>query len=97
MAHSLAREAEAELDQIWRYVAEQSGSLEIADRLIDLITERFFILSRYPHAGKLRPELSHGIRSFPVGEYVIVYRAEADQVRVLHVMHSSQDIRAIFK
>lgn len=35
MAHSLAREAEAELDQIWRYVAEQSGSLEIADRLID--------------------------------------------------------------
>ena len=97
MAHRLAREAEAELDQIWRYVAEQSGSLEIADRLIDLFTERFFILSRFPLAGKLRPELSHGLRSFPVGEYVIFYRAEEDHVRVLHVMHGRRDISAIFK
>lgn len=84
------------MDQIWQYVAEQSGSLEIADRLIDLITERFFILSQYPHAGKLRPELSRGIRSFPVGEYVIVYRVEEDHVRVLHVMHGRRDVRAIF-
>ena len=42
MAHRLAPEAEAELDDIWYYVAKESGSIEIANRLIDSITDRFF-------------------------------------------------------
>jgi len=37
MAHRVAPEAEAELDNIWYYVAKDSGSIEIADRLIDSI------------------------------------------------------------
>jgi hypothetical protein len=41
MAHRLSPEAEADLDDIWFYVARESGSLEIADRLIDSITQRF--------------------------------------------------------
>jgi hypothetical protein len=41
MAHRVAPEAEAELDNIWDYVAKESGSTEIADRLIDSIAERF--------------------------------------------------------
>ena len=48
MGHRLAPEAEAELDDIWYYVAKESGSIEIADRLIDSITERFFLLASYP-------------------------------------------------
>ena len=40
MAHRVAPEAEAELDNIWDYVAKESGSIEIADRLIDSIAER---------------------------------------------------------
>jgi hypothetical protein len=45
MAHRVARQAEAELDAIWYYVAKESGSIEIADRVVDSITERFFLLS----------------------------------------------------
>ena len=41
MAHRVAPQAEAELDNIWYYVAKESGSVEIADRLIDSITEAF--------------------------------------------------------
>ena len=37
--HRLA--PEADLDDIWYYVAKKSGSIEIADRLIDSITEIF--------------------------------------------------------
>ena len=44
MAHRLAPEAETELGNIWYYVARESGSIEIADRLIDSITERFYFL-----------------------------------------------------
>ena len=46
MAHRLAPEAEADLDDIWYYTAKESGSIEIADRLIDSITERLFLLAK---------------------------------------------------
>jgi hypothetical protein len=41
---------------IWWYVAKQSGSIEIADRLIDSLTERFYLLARYPQLGRRRDE-----------------------------------------
>jgi plasmid stabilization system protein ParE len=56
MAHRVAPEAEAELDNIWYYVAKESGSVEIADRLIDSITERFYLLACHPHIGRHRDE-----------------------------------------
>ncbi len=37
MAHRLAPEVESELDNIWYYIATESGNVEIADRLIDSI------------------------------------------------------------
>jgi plasmid stabilization system protein ParE len=49
MAHRVAPEAEAELDNIWYYVATESGSTGVADRLIDSITERFYLLASHPH------------------------------------------------
>lgn len=34
MAHRLSPEAEAELDDIWFYTATESGTIEIAGRLV---------------------------------------------------------------
>jgi len=48
MAHRLAPRAETDLDEIWYYVAKESGSIEIANRLIDTITDRFFTLASFP-------------------------------------------------
>jgi plasmid stabilization system protein ParE len=62
-------EAEAELDDIWLYVARESVSTEIANRLIDTITQHFWLLGRYPQIGRRRDgDLRPGLRSFPVGE-----------------------------
>ena len=35
MAHWIAPQVEAELDEIWWYVAAESGDADIADRVID--------------------------------------------------------------
>jgi hypothetical protein len=41
MAHRVAQRAEADLDDIWLYVAKESSSIEIVSRrLIDTITDR---------------------------------------------------------
>jgi hypothetical protein len=45
MAHRVAPRAEADLDGICFYVAKESGSIEITNRLIDTITDRFLVLA----------------------------------------------------
>jgi plasmid stabilization system protein ParE len=73
MAHRVARRASADLDDIWYYVAKESASVEIANRLIDSITNRFFLLASHPHLGRSRDDdFGIGSRSFPVGGYLIV-------------------------
>jgi toxin ParE1/3/4 len=97
MAHRVAVEAEADLDDIWTYIARGSGSLEVADRFIDFLTERFFLLSRNPHIGRRRDEeLGPGLRSFPVRDYIVLYRIEAEDVLILRVLRGSRDIEALF-
>jgi toxin ParE1/3/4 len=98
MAHRLASEAEAELDDIWYYIAKESQSLEIADRVVESIADRFFLLATFPHIGRRRDEdLRPGLRSFPAGEYVIIYRVEQSDVLILHVIRGSRDIEALFR
>ena len=98
MAHRVTPEAEAELDDIWYYIAKESASIEIADRVIDSVTSRFFLLARFPQMGRRRDEdLRPGLRSFVVGEYVIIYRLEVEEVLILHVLRGSRDLKALFR
>ena len=94
----LAPEAEAELGDIWLHIARESGNIDIATRVIDDISEHFWLLARYPYLGRARDEdLRPGLRSFPVGDYLIIHRMiEDDVVLILHVVHGSRDIEALF-
>jgi toxin ParE1/3/4 len=74
MGHRRTPQADSDIDDIWYYVASQSGSVETADCLMDFITDRFFLLASHPNIGRTRDDLRPGLRSFPVGDYVIVYR-----------------------
>jgi hypothetical protein len=56
MAHRVAPIAEADLDEIWFYVAKESGSGEMANRVIDTVTDRFLVLAGFPHIGRSRDE-----------------------------------------
>jgi len=66
MGQSRSPQADADLDSIWYCVAIESGSVEIADRLIDSITERFLLIANYPNIGRRRDDNQRpGLRSFP--------------------------------
>jgi ATP-dependent DNA ligase len=45
----LSPEAEAELDGIWVHIARETGSIDIATRVLENLTERFWLLARYPY------------------------------------------------
>jgi len=48
MAYRLAPQVESELDEIWYYIARASGSVDIADRLVDFIESGSFFLPVIP-------------------------------------------------
>src|SRR5207302_9593484 len=59
----------------------------------------FSLLASYPQLGRRRDnDLRPGLRSFPVGEYVIIYRIEVqDDVLILRVLRGSRNLQALFR
>jgi toxin ParE1/3/4 len=97
MAHRVSPRAEADLDDIWFYTAKESGSIEIADRLIDSITDRFLLLAGFLYLGRSRDEdFGPGCRSLTLGEYVIVYCVENEDALILRVVHGRRDLDVLF-
>ena len=97
MAHRVAGEAEVDLDDIWLYVATESYSMDVATRLIDGITDRFFVIATFPYAGRARdPDFGIGTRSFAAGDYVIVYCVEGEDVCILRVVHGKRQLEDLF-
>jgi toxin ParE1/3/4 len=97
MAHRVSPRAETDLDDIWFYAAKESGNIEVANRLIDTITSRFLLLTGFLYIGRCRDEdFGPGCRSLTVGEYVIVYRVENEDVLILRVVHGRRDLDVLF-
>jgi toxin ParE1/3/4 len=85
-------EADYDLDSIWSFIA--SDNPKAADAAIDRLTEAFDMLLTMPLAGRIRREFGKDLRSFPVGNYVIFYKATAEGIEVTRVMSGRQDIDA---
>ncbi len=90
------RTSRAELDllEIWEFIAEDS--LEAADRLIRNIHRRCQALAESPLTGHKREDLSPGLRSCAVGNYIIFYRPITNGIEVIRVLHGARDIPEIF-
>lgn len=90
----VSRDAETDLLLIWIYYAQKSE--RAAKRIRSEISSKFSLLLEYPHMGRRRPELGEGLRSFPVGNYVIFYSEIEDGIKVLRVLHGAQDAQSVF-
>ncbi len=95
MAHRVASEARADLDGIWYNIVQESGNAVAADGVIEAITDRFYLLGQYPRAGRVRDDLRPGLRSYPVGEYMIIYTIEGTDAVILYVFPGRRDIPSL--
>ena len=97
MAHRVAPEAEAELDNIWDYVAKESGSTEIADRLIDSIAERFYLMACHPpsDADEMRT-CALGCVGFPWASTSSSSDSKGEDVLIFHVLRG-RNIEALLR
>lgn len=98
MKYVLADSATRDLIEIWQYLYEESGSEAVADRQIDALSERFYLLACYPRLGRARDdELGRGRRAYPVGQYLIVYTVKGDSTQILRVAHGKRDVRVLMR
>jgi toxin ParE1/3/4 len=88
--------AERDLDDIWRYTATKSGSMEIADRLVDSIAGAFQLFAQAPEAGTRRDEIAPGLRGFPVGSYIVYYTETERHVVISRILHGMRDQKSAY-
>jgi toxin ParE1/3/4 len=82
--------AKVDLIEIWNYIADDSETQ--ADMFIDNLDQKFVMLAKHPNIGRRRAELHRGLKSFPVGRYVIFFLSTPDGVEIVRVLHSARDI-----
>ena len=87
-------EAQSDVDEIAHYIARDN--LDAALRFLDTDDEKFKLLGKFPGAGTARDEIGAGLRSFPVGNYVIFYRTARGGVEVARVLHGARNLRRVF-
>lgn len=96
----LADEAEKDIEDIWRYVAERE-SIGKADRLLNAIEGACAGLSVYPARGNVPKELAAvGMREFleaHCGPYRIVYRLFGRRVIVYCVVDGRRDMQSLLQ
>ena len=86
----VSRPARNDLEGIWEYVAEESG-IEAATRPVVSMTNAFSLFGKHPAIGRRRDELAPGVRSFPVGAFLIYYRQRKGAIEISRVLHAKRD------
>jgi toxin ParE1/3/4 len=86
--------ARADLLDIWFYLAEES--LSAADNTLDSLEKDVVLLSTQPLAGRERPELGAGVRSWPSSTpYILFYAVDNSRLIVIRVLHHARDIHDV--
>jgi toxin ParE1/3/4 len=87
----LGTDAAADLDDIWEYIAAES--IDAADQWIGRLFDSFEAIGRTPGIGHVRTDLTpHPLSFWPVGAYLVIYRADRRPVEIVAVTQGSRDI-----
>lgn len=90
--YRVSKDAERDLDHIFLYWA-QRASVDVADRLIDAITDRFWLLGEHPASGVTCESVAPGVRCFAAGKHLVYYKKIKGGVEILHVFDGRRDQR----
>ena len=83
--------AEAQLDAIYAYIAQNSKTYAL--RTVDRITKRSMQIAAFPLSGRKVPEYDFDqIREVFSGPYRIIYYIKPDQIDVLAVIHGAMNV-----
>jgi plasmid stabilization system protein ParE len=95
-AYVLSEDADLDLDEIWEYIAQDG--IDAADRWIGKLFDGFEAIWRTPGIGHKREDLTdYPVLFFPVGAYLIMYRAIRPTVEIVAVTQGAREIPSFLR
>lgn len=88
-------EAVKDLNAIYDAIAEHD--ISAAARMIETLYRACWLLGDNPEGGRRRPDLHADLRSFSVGEYLLLYRVDGGDAEVIFVAHGRRDLAALIE
>lgn len=89
------RPAISDLVGIGAHIAKDNE--RIAREFVARLKDKCYSIAETPLIGRQREDFGGGIRSFPLGNYVIFYRPTNFGIAVVHVLHGARDLEAAFR
>jgi toxin ParE1/3/4 len=84
-----------DLEAIMDYIAEHS-SYEVAEAFLKRANKKCNQLTNFPSLGRKRDELSLGVRSVPLDDYLIFYRVLEENIEILRIVSGYRDLDTLF-
>lgn len=85
--------AEEDLIAIWLNIA--SDNPPAADRQLDAFEEKFLALTTTPLMGAAREDIADGLRYFPVGRHLILYRVHQSALEIVRVVDGARRLEKL--
>jgi toxin ParE1/3/4 len=83
-----------DLVEIWYFIAQDDPVA--ADRLIDILEEKYKLLADNSHMGPARRDIAKELRCHPVGNYLLLYRVISGGIELARVVHGAGDLLSLF-
>ena len=87
-------QADEDLIDLWVYIAQDNSAA--ADHLLDEFEKKFALLAGQPRLGAARSDIAPGLRHFPMGNYLILYREIDPGIEVVRVVHGARRLSRLF-
>jgi toxin ParE1/3/4 len=86
--------ARSDLLEILEYIGLDKPGAAVSQ--VEKLEAACSMLARNPYSGTSRDDLLPNLRAFSLGNYVVFFRACADGIEVVRVVHGSRDYRKLF-
>jgi toxin ParE1/3/4 len=85
--------AAADLEDIGDYIAQADPAAAV--RMVTRLEEISILLNDHPRIGTPRDDIAKGLRIFPVGKYLIVFRSLDKGVEIVRYVHGARQLRGL--
>lgn len=93
-SYRLSSDANGDIEGISLYLLDINPVA--ADHFLDAVERTCELPANHPLLGRARPELGEGLRSFPVGSYLIFYLPGPHGIDVVRVIYGGRDLPGVF-
>lgn len=91
---ALSPAAAQDLADIAAHVAANRPSA--VNDVLDALEAACRLVAEYPNAGRARDEVDAGVRSFPIGAYVLFYYPSAQGIGIARILHARRGVTTAF-